>query len=101
MKSAQVTRTLRASAASRMSVQCSVNPDLSPNRKATGKVVGNPIEVSPFAVYGRKSVKLNASETLPQPPFWLVIIPLNKSIGQASKNRHTTEGITLELLLDK
>ena len=46
-----------------------INPDVSPNRKAIGKVVGKPIEVNPFAVYGRKSVKLNVSKTLPQPPF--------------------------------
>ena len=60
MNKAQVMRMLRARAASRRSVQW-VNEVNSEKRKETGKTVGNPIDVSPWDVNGRKSVKFPPS----------------------------------------
>ncbi len=55
--SAHVTRMFRASAMLRRSLQCVKTVDSS-TRNETGKTVGNPIEDRPFAVYGKKFVKL-------------------------------------------
>lgn len=57
INSAHVTRMFKARAVLRRSLQCVRTVD-SPKRNETGKMVGNPTEVRPFAVYGRKLVKL-------------------------------------------
>jgi hypothetical protein len=71
-----VTSTLRARAEFRMSVQCVREVD-GTNCSDRGKAEGNPIEVRPFAVVGRKLVKLPTSLEDTQPPCKSDISPLS------------------------
>lgn len=58
------------------------------SRKARGKVVGNPIDVSPLASVGRKSVKSGRSCNRPQPPLDPVMIPLRGDQPEAKDVSH-------------
>ena len=85
-----VTRTFMIRASFRRSEQCLNGAD-SANLKATGKVDGNPMEDSPFAVRGRKLVKLAMKLKVPQPPLESLTRPLETSLEQLKifyQNKH-------------
>ena len=91
IKSAQVTRMLKASAGSRRSSHW--ERDVSRRiRKETGKIVEKPMESSPWPTNGRKSVKLPVSSTDPQPPLDAEMMPL-------SRNQHQTISQNMDLTL--
>ena len=74
-----VTSMLKASPGVRMSVQCVREVDRS-NCIDSGKTEGKPMDVRPFAVVGKKLVKLPTSCNDAQPPLESVIIPLSSRL---------------------
>jgi len=72
---AQVTRIFKARASSRRSSQWDKEV-VERKRKEEGKTPGKPIDVSPFAIIGRKFVKFPVSWRDPQPPVDREITPL-------------------------
>jgi hypothetical protein len=97
MNNAEVTKTSKARASSRRSVQC-VREVESPNWKESGKTVGNPREVRPCDVNGTKSVKLPVRERLPHPPLLLEIIPLTEAEPEKDQSAHTRTGRIIKAL---
>lgn len=71
--------TLKARTGSRMSSHCELWFDPI-NRKPMGNMVGKPTELRPLAENGKKSVKLDKSCRLAQPPLLCEMSPLGKSI---------------------